>query len=172
MAINLVTSSEIVKNTPMGGNVDPDKYTHLINDVQVLILEPILGTKLYDKILTDFNADTLAGLYLQMYENYLKQIVWHSVFADYAGIGSIWFNNGGSYRHASEDSETPSQDDLNKYIKRYESKADAYISRLEDFLCDKGSEISEYNDTQDNEYDVDPKTGVRTISGLFFGKNL
>jgi len=37
--IYLITSSEIAKNTPMGGNVDPDKYTNLIIDVQDLILD-------------------------------------------------------------------------------------------------------------------------------------
>lgn len=172
MAIYLVTSSEITTNTPMGGNTDPDRYTHLINDVQVLILEPILGTKLYDKILADYDSDSLTGLYLQMYENYIKQIVWHSVFADYAGIGSIWFNNGGNYRHTSEDSESVSQEELNKYIKRYQSIADAYIKRLETFLCDQSQNIPEYQDAQDDDYDIDPKNGLRTISGLFFGKNL
>ena len=52
--MGLITSQEIKTNTSMGGNVDPDKFMHLLNDVQVMILEPILGTLLYDKIITDF----------------------------------------------------------------------------------------------------------------------
>ena len=47
----LLTAQEIKSNTSMGGNVDPDKFMHLLYDVQVLILEPTLGTKLYDKII-------------------------------------------------------------------------------------------------------------------------
>ena len=50
----LITSQEIKSNTSMGGNVDPDKFMHLLTDVEVLILEPILGTALFDKIVTDF----------------------------------------------------------------------------------------------------------------------
>lgn len=170
MATYLVTSSEIVLNTPMGGNVDPDKYISLINDVQVLILEPVLGTKLYDKILTDFAAASLAGDYEEMFDDYIQPVVWHSVFAEYVKIGSIWVNNGGMYKHIADDAENASQDEIDSLSKTYQSKADAYISRLERYLCDKN--IPEYDNSQDEEYDIDPKSGLRTISGLYFGKNL
>ena len=60
MPIYLITSQEIKDNTSMGGNVDPDKYIHFINDIQVTVLEPILGTALYDKILADFDSSSLA----------------------------------------------------------------------------------------------------------------
>ena len=85
----LITSEEIRLNTPMGGNVDSDKFIHFINDVQVMVLENILGTKLYDKILNDFENETLTGLYEQMVNDYIKPVLWHSVFAEYIKIGSI-----------------------------------------------------------------------------------
>ena len=170
MATYLITSSEIVLNTPMGGNVDTDKYINLINDVQVLVLEPILGTKLYDKILNDFAGDSLAGDYLEMYNDYIKQVLWHSVFAEYVKYGGIWVNNGGIYKHIADDSDNASQDEIDSLAKSYQSKADAYISRLERYLCDKN--IPEYDNSQDEDYDIDPKSGLRTISGLYFGKNL
>lgn len=168
MATYLITSSEIATNTPMGGNVDPDKYTSLITDVQVLVLEPILGTKLYDKILTDFEADNLVGDYLEMFTDYIKPVMWHSVFAEYVKFGSIWVNNGGLYKHIADDADNASQDEIDSLAKSYQSKADAYISRLERYLCDKN--ISEYDNSQDENYDIEPKSGLRTISGLFFNE--
>tara|TARA_R100001086_G_scaffold242402_1_gene170080 strand:+ start:892 stop:1404 length:513 start_codon:yes stop_codon:yes gene_type:complete len=167
--IYLVTSSEIAKNTPMGGNVDPDKYTNLIIDVQDLVLEPVLGTKLYDKILADFDADTLTGVYETMFDNYIKQVMWHSVFASYINLGSVWVSNKGILKHLAENSESATQDEIDSLAKAYQSKADAYIARLERYLCDV--DVPEY-DTQDENYDIDPKTGLRTISGLFFGDNI
>jgi hypothetical protein len=167
--IYLVTSQEIVENTPMGGNVDIDKYRPLINDVQVLILEPILGTALYDKILADFDASALAGDYLTMYNDYIVQVVWHSVFAEYLKVGSIWVKNGGVYKHLSDDSESVSQSEVGALAKAYQSKADSYIERLERFLCDKN--IAEYDDSQPEDYDLDPKRNLRTIGGLYFGGN-
>jgi len=75
MATYLITSEEIRLNTPMGGNVDSDKFINFITDVQVMILEPVLGTKLYDKIITDFNANSLADVYLQMFDDYIKPVI-------------------------------------------------------------------------------------------------
>ena len=167
--IYLITSQEIIQNTPMGGNVDSDKYLHLIIDTQDLVLEPILGTALYNKILTDFEADTLTGVYETMFNDYIKQVMWHSVFASYAKIGAVWFNNSGTYKKLSEDAETATQDEIDSVVKEYQSKADAYIGRLERFLCDGDNDIPEYDNSQDNDYDIDPKQGLRTISGLYFG---
>ena len=43
MAIRLTETQNIVKNTPMGGNVGIDKYVFLIDIVQKTILEPVFG---------------------------------------------------------------------------------------------------------------------------------
>lgn len=171
MAVYLVTSQEIKDNTPLGGNVDADKYLHFINDIQVMVVENVLGTKLYDKILTDFQADTLAGLYLQMFDNYIKPVIWHSVFAEYVKIGSILVQNGGIYKHVAQNAEVAGIDDIAYVAKNAQSKADTYIARLERFLCDQKSNISEYTLNQDEDYDIDPKSNINTISGWYFGTN-
>lgn len=167
MATYLITSQEIRLNTPMGGNVDSDKFINFINDVQVMVLEPVLGTKLFDKIITDFNADTLAGLYLQMFDDYIKPVLWHSVFAEYVKIGSIIVGNGGMYKHIAQDAEAASMDDINYVAKNAQSKADTYIDRLIRFLCDQNSNIPEYTFNQDENYDIDPVNALQTISGWY-----
>jgi len=60
----LIKPEEITETTIMGGDVDIDKYTYTIFETQIKTLEPLLGSELYDKIKTDFEADTLTGLYL------------------------------------------------------------------------------------------------------------
>jgi hypothetical protein len=163
MATYLITSEEIRLNTPMGGNVDSDKFINFITDVQVMILEPVLGTKLYDKIITDFNSSSLADVYLQMFDDYIKPVIWHSVFAEYVKIGSIIVGNGGMYRHVAQDAEIARLDDINYIAKNAQSKADTYIDRLIRFLCDQ--DIEEYTRNQDNDYDIDPVDALQTISG-------
>ena len=167
MATYLITTQEIRLNTSLGGNVDSDKLLPFITDVQVMILENVLGTKLYDKIITDFEADTLADVYLQMFTDYIKPVLWHSVFAEYVKLGSIIVGNGGMYKHVAQDAEVASADDINYLAKNAQSKADTYIDRLTRFLCDKNSEIPEYTDNQDNDYDIDPKKALQTISGWY-----
>jgi hypothetical protein len=167
MATYLISSEEIRLNTPMGGNVDSDKFVNFITDVQVMVLENLLGTKLFDKIIEEFEADTLHGLYLQMFTDYIKPVLWHSVFAEYVKIGSIIVGNGGMYKHVAQDAEVASLDDINFIAKNAQSKADTYIDRLIRFLCDKSSEIVEYTSVQDNDYDIDPKKALQTISGWY-----
>ena len=70
-----------------------------------MVLENILGTKLYDKILNDFENETLTGLYEQMVNDYIKPVLWHSVFAEYIKIGSIIVGNGGVYKHIAQDAQ-------------------------------------------------------------------
>lgn len=163
----LITSEEIRLNTPMGGNVDSDKFIHFINDVQVMVLENILGTKLYEKILNDFENETLTGLYEQMVNDYIKPVLWHSVFAEYIKIGSIIVGNGGVYKHVAQDAQVAGIDDINYVAKNAQSKADTYIDRLERFLCDKGNDIPEYTNTQDEGYDIKPKQPIQMISGWY-----
>lgn len=167
MPTYLITSQEIKNNTPMGGNVDSDKFMNFIDDVQVMVVENVLGTKLFNKIVTDFNSSSLAGLYLQMFDDYIKPVIWHSVFAEYVKIGSIIVGNGGMYKHVAQDAEVASIEDINYVAKNAQSKADTYIDRLIRFLCDQEANIPEYTSNQDNDYDIEPKNALQTISGWY-----
>jgi len=156
--MGLITSQEIKTNTSMGGNVDPDKFMHLLNDVQVMILEPILGTLLYDKIVTDFNeggTNNLAGDYLTMFNDYIKPVLWHSVYAEYLRDANVLASNGGVYTHTPEGGSIVDLEQLKYVAKTAQSKADVYKDRLVRFLCDQN--ITEYDSSQTNDYDIDPQ---------------
>ena len=162
----LLNAQEIKSNTSMGGNVDPDKFMHLLYDVQVLILEPTLGTALYNKIVTDFDADTLAGDYLEMFNNYIKPVLWHSVYAQYLRDGIVLAQNTGIYENSPENGSPADIENIKYVSKSAQSKADVYLERLERYLCDKN--IPEYDNSQENDYDIDPQD-VNTLSGWYLG---
>ena len=165
----LLTAQEIKSNTSMGGNVDPDKFMHLLYDVQVLILEPQLGTALYNKIVADFDANTLAGDYLEMFTNYVKPVLWHSVYAQYLRDGIVLSMNTGIYENSPENGSPADLENIKYIAKSAQSKADVYLERLERYLCDKN--LPEYDNSQVNDYDIDPQD-VNTGSGWYLdGKN-
>jgi len=151
----LLNAQEIKTNTSMGGNVDPDKFMHLLFDVQVLILEPTLGTALYDKIVSDFDGNTLAGDYLEMFNSYIKPVLWHSVYAQYLRDGIILAQNTGIYENTPENGTTPDIENVKYVAKSAQSKAAVYLERLERYLCDKN--IAEYDNSQPNDYDINPQ---------------
>lgn len=160
----LITAQEIKTNTSLGGNVDPDKFIHLVYDAQVLVLEPALGTALYNKIVTDFEADNLEDDYLELFNNYIKPVLWHSVYASYLKEGIILAQNTGIYENAPDNGNAANIDNINYVAKSAQAKADIYLTRMENYLCDKN--ISEYDDAQLNNYDINPRE-VETLSGWY-----
>jgi len=161
----LITSQQVKERTSIGGNVDADRLKHLIDDVEIMTLENVLGTKLYDKIVTDYGADTLAGDYETLYDDYIVSILCYLTFAEYLRDSVVLAQNGGVYTHTPEDAQPASLDDIEYVAKRNQSKADVYIERMQSFLCDKN--IAEYDDSQDNDYDIDPKADVTNIGGWY-----
>jgi len=160
----LVTSQQIKTRTSLGGNVDPDKFMHLVDDAEALVLEPVLGTKLYDKIVSDVGDASISGNYLTIYNDYIVPILCYSVFAEYLRDGLIIAQNTGIFENTPDDKGGADIDNVKYVEKANKAKADAYIRRLEDYLCDV--DIDEYDNAQDNDYDIDPRN-VRTLSGWY-----
>ena len=164
----LITPQEVKENTSMGGNVDVNKFKHLLNDVEVLVLEPTLGTALYDRIVSDFEENSLAGDYLTMFNDYIKPLLWHSVYAHFLRDGIVLVRNTGIYENAPENGSIADIENIKYLSKNASSKADVYINRLERFLCDVN--VPEYRNNQENDYDIDPQD-VNTVSGWYFGRD-
>ena len=99
-----ITPQEMTSSTILSGNTDTDKFLFCILNVQLTTIEPLLGTELYDKIKTDKEADTLAGLYLELYTDFIKPITKNEALAQYIEIASYMVDNGGIYKHTAEKS--------------------------------------------------------------------
>ena len=166
----LITAQQVKTRTSIGGNVDTDRILHLIEDTEVMVLENVLGTKLYNKIVTDYNANNpnnLAGDYLELYNSYIVPILCFLTFADYLRDGVVLAQNTGVYTHQADGSTPANLDEIEYVAKRNHSKADVYIERMNKWLCDK--DLTEYTDNQDNNYDQDPSQNIDTIGGWWFG---
>lgn len=166
----IITPSEIVKKTPLSGNVDVDKYAFLIPDQQKYVLEPVLGTALLNKILQDIRdngIDNLTGHYHFITFNYLKDILINSVFAEYVNFGDVSIDNNGVFKVQPQDSQTADETTILRIVKRYREKAQVYLDRLERYLCDKGYLIPEYQNAQPEDYDIDPMRDNNIVGGLY-----
>lgn len=156
----LITVQQIKTNTTIGGNLDADKLLPLIDDAEALVLEPAIGTALYDKLVAE--KDSLVDEYLEMYNKYIVKILCYSVYAEYLRDGIVLAQNTGIYENAPDDKSGANLSNVQYKAKGYNSKADVYLQRLQTYLCDKN--VPEYDNAQENNYDVDPRE-VNTISG-------
>lgn len=159
----LVKAIDITKGTPMSGNIDVNKYLPVIKEAQVFVIEPLLGTKLYQKMLTDYAADNVTGDYLILLENYIQPILVHSTMAEYIVQGGYNVANGGIFKHLPENAESVSQSEVSYLAQHHRDKSDAYIQRMIDFLCK--TSIAEYTATQDNDYDITPDSQINYTGG-------
>lgn len=168
----MIRPIDITKNSPLGGNIDVDSYVSVIKESQVFVIEPILGTKLYNKILTDYVADSLTGVYATIHENYIIPILTHTVAAEYILIASYNVRNGGVFKHSPENGTSVDKTEVDYLANKQKAKADVYIERLQDYLCDQQANIDEYTTAQDNDYDQKPDKDLTTFGGWFLGREL
>lgn len=142
-----ITPDELAKTTILGGNVDRDKYTFSILNVQVTVIERLLGTELYDKIVSDVENATLTGLYATLYNDYVKPITKYESCAEYIEVASFMLNNGGLFKHTADNSETVSKDDTYNLSQKYHGLAQMYVERFNKWICNNS--LPEYKTYQD-----------------------
>jgi hypothetical protein len=142
-----IRPEEITATTVLGGNVDIDKYVFCIANVQVTVIEPLLGSILYDKIVDDFENNTLTGDYLILFNEFVKPITKNSAIAEFITIASYMLTNGGLYKHAPENSEVVDQREAQFLAKKYSDFAQSYISRFNKWICK--NMLPEYKTCQD-----------------------
>jgi len=156
-----ITPAEIAATTILGGNVDTDKYVVNIVFAQLSVIEPLLGTELYEKIKTDFEGDNLTGLYETLFNNYIKPITKHEALAEYIEVSNFMVDNGGTFKHTAENRELPTKDDTQFLAGKYHNMAQMYITRFKKWICNNVSSIPEYKRYQDsvNAQNVEVKAG-------------
>ncbi|MEM1337259.1 MAG: hypothetical protein AAGF96_05890 [Bacteroidota bacterium] len=169
MAVLLITANEITKKTPIGANVDVDQYAAIIEECQDFVIEKILGTKLIERIKTDYQSSALNGHYLTIRDDYIAPILAYTVAKEFLLIQNFHSRNGGLFKHVPQNAEPVSLKEADLLSNKQGAKADVYIQRLQDFLIDKDSEIPEYTTAQDEDYDIKPDKRLSTYNGLYLG---
>lgn len=144
----LLKPNDVTKLTNISGNVDIDKLTPWIYIAQSNKIKRMLGMALYDKIVLDFENDTLAGDYLIIYEEFIVDILVYYTSYFYWSFGSFQLDNAGAYKKAIENGEPLEDETLIRVAKMYEQQAQAVEMVYEDWVKDKV--IPEITPTCDN----------------------
>ena len=155
-----ITPQEMSNTTILSGNVDVDKYTFCIANVQRTVILPLLGSELYDKIVSDITADTLSGLYLTLYTDYIKPITKNKATAEYIEISSYILDNGGLYKHTGENIEVVDKQEAQFLANKWNSFAQTYVIQFDKWICK--NVLPEYKLIQD---DVNAMKDVKLTAG-------
>lgn len=112
----LLQGDDLYKYTPLGGNIDTDRYLNDIRNFQLRYLKKILTKPLYDKIIDDFENETLTGVYEELYFDYIREMVLHGSAMLYLEHGAYMISNSGITKSKGDDNETISIDELDRLV--------------------------------------------------------
>ena len=161
-----ISATRLKRDSAMGGSVDDNLMMPYILLAQDMYILPILGTDLDAKLKSEIQADTLAGDYKTLVEDYIQKALVQFAFAELAPFMRLRFvNNAIVIMGSTDQSSSATYEDIKPLIDRAQDAAEFYRQRTIDYLRDNSSSFPEYS--SNSGADLDP-----TVNNYFAGINL
>ena len=146
-----VSPADVIKSTGINGNVDRDQMIQFIKIAQDIHIQGILGTKLFNKIASDINADTLSGNYLTLFTSYIQDMVIHYSAIEILPYIHYKVANGGIYVKGAENGESATKQDLDYLVQKERDIAEHYSRRFVDHMAFNSNLFPEYNNSSNDD---------------------
>lgn len=142
----LVSEATMKKNSVVNNNVDGMYLLPAIEFAQDAGLQPIIGTKLYNKLMDLVENGSITGStdYKYLLDEYITPYLVNKVTADIQIPLSFKLRNQGVVQQTDSNTYVPSMKDIQYVIQNYENKANFYSNRLSDYLRANRSKYPEY----------------------------
>lgn len=151
----LVSDTMIKERTAMHSNVEPKLLYPDIKVVQDMYIHPLLGSALYKKIQSDIAAETIAGVYKELLDDFICDCLIYYTLSELPPAMSFQFTNRGVTRKSGENTENPSMGELYDISSHYRKRAEWYAERLRKHLKEHSTDFTEY---------LNPGNGVDAIN--------
>lgn len=161
MYSRLIDTDWIKDNTTVDTNVESTMLAKFIDKTQDKHIAPLLGTKLYNKIMNDYANNTLTGVYLDIY-GYILNVMKSAYMWEAIPELHYFITNKGIVNKDSDYSQSVSEKNMQTVRNIYDSDMAYYKNRLSGFLHDNSHLIPEL--TEDNGAQLKP-----TDNNLFMG---
>ena len=118
-----ITRHDISVFTAANGSIDSDKLLPFINQAQDIHIQNYLGTDLYNKIQADIVAGTLTGNYLNLVNDYIKDMLLHWSMVEYLPYAGVNIANGGIYTKNPENSTALTKEQVDSLIEKKQNNS-------------------------------------------------
>jgi len=132
----IVMPSVIKQRTALHTNVDDKLIYPEIKAAQDMYVMPLLGSALFNKIIADIKAGTLAGDYKTLVDNYIIDMICNYVLSEMPESINYQFWNKGVATKTTEDSNTPSMSEMYSIVAKYKNRAEHYSKRCRMYLIE------------------------------------
>lgn len=158
----LISEETLKSNGVINNNVDSMYILPAIEFAQDAGLQPLIGTKLYNKLM-DLVADGSivdAPDYKFLLDEYITPYLVNKVTADIQIPLNYKLRNQGVVQNSTDNTIVPTMKDLQYVIQNYEYKAIFYGNRLSDYICVNTTKFPEY-------YSVDTLADMRSNKNAY-----
>jgi hypothetical protein len=138
----LLISAEMIKDrTAVHTNIDEKLVFPTIKVCQDMYIHPLLGTALFNKIINEVDAATIAGDYKNLLDDYIIDCLCWYVLSKMALDISYQFWNKGVVRKQGDSTELPDQSELEAIRNEYRMRAEWYGQRLKNYLLTNATTV-------------------------------
>lgn len=171
----LLLSVEVLKDrTGIHDNIDPKLLYPEIKTAQDMYIEPILGSNLFNKLITEVEAGSISGAtdYKNLLDDYVIDCLLNYTLAGLPDAISYQFWNKGVVRKQGDNTELPDMSELVDLSNKYRIRAEWYAERLNRYLKAEADEsfLPEYVNGNDTLSDIQPENTSYTMP-IFLGKS-
>ena len=151
-----ISTDRIKKDTALGGSVDDNLLLPYILMAQDRYILPVLGTDLYDKLISEIQGSSLTGDYLTLLQTYIQPALVQFSFATVVPFLRLRFVNNSVVTMSSENGASVSHSDLKPLISASMDQGEFLRERLIDYIRNNTSSFSEYSSNTGS--DLQPTT--------------
>lgn len=145
--VQLISEAKIREFTDMNNNVDSKLISNAIREAQDIDLQRLLGTLLYNKILSDVQNNTLTGAYKTLVDDWIQNFLLYATY--YNTLEYIYMrprNNGLLTPTGGENSESVDRAMYNVKRQSVMNKREFYAEKLTDYLIENQNSYPEISE--------------------------
>ena len=136
-----ISETKLREFSDINNNVDSLFLKNAVRVAQDLEIQRMLGTILYDKLISDIDASTLTGVYKTLVDDYVQNaLLW---WAYYYALEDLYIrprNNGVLRATGGENSEGVDLRVFNVKRQSAQNKAEVYSEKLVEYLIESGTQ--------------------------------
>lgn len=167
----IISEAQLREFVDMNTNVDSALLKNAVRVAQDIALQRLTGTKLYDAIMDQIDANTLTGSYKTLVDKYIQPFLLYAAY--YEALESIYMrprNNGLLIPTGGENSTNVDFNVYNAKRTSVNNKMQFYAEKLVNYLIENQGTFPELNDNN-KLYEQWPDYGYQYRSPIYFRYN-
>ena len=167
----ILSEAKFREFTDVNNNLDTALIKNAIREAQDIHLQRIIGTKLYDKILSDIGSSSLTGVYQTLVDDYIQDFLLYAAY--YETLEAIYIrprNNGLLTPTGGENSIEVDRSMYNVKRQSVENKMEFYAEKLSRYLSEEEANYPELNENN-KAYEQNPDYSSQYRSPVVFSRD-